>query len=340
MAIELWGTFSVRDHLEERAFVADVLLYDRIVVPTAPVGSDDKCWPTQWGLARQKRALEVLGDIGVAIPWTEARRQEWQTRFDAATRTERTRAKAQSAAQVQQDVIAARRKDLPYLLTRMLMADLSNKKVDDEIFRKLLVTEKLRPGSTVEAVCAFPSYNRFCEDVQVVDRSTVSPRDSAAASPSEIFGWEFFLPESTDQGERASLKLLAKAVALASNPEFIELRSQFYGWWRDVASAHLSIVEARADMERRFKDLRALMKTQRWKKTGRYAIKVLDAFSSGLCGIASEAAGAASETFFAGVDVVSERALADQGMPPRLKVAAMFHDARTRFGWKPPSDGR
>jgi hypothetical protein len=57
MDIELWGTFSVRDHLEPRAFVADVLLYDRIVVPTLPDGDDPASWPDAWGLARQR----VLG---------------------------------------------------------------------------------------------------------------------------------------------------------------------------------------------------------------------------------------------------------------------------------------
>lgn len=30
---ELWGTFSEGDHLREQAFVADLLLYVRLVVP-------------------------------------------------------------------------------------------------------------------------------------------------------------------------------------------------------------------------------------------------------------------------------------------------------------------
>jgi hypothetical protein len=37
--IELWGTFSVKDHLRERAFVAEVLLYDRLVIPRPPTNS-------------------------------------------------------------------------------------------------------------------------------------------------------------------------------------------------------------------------------------------------------------------------------------------------------------
>jgi hypothetical protein len=61
MTIELWGTFSVRDHLVNRAFVADVLLYDQLVIPTLPKDEPESEWPTRWNLAKQ-RAL--LGDLG------------------------------------------------------------------------------------------------------------------------------------------------------------------------------------------------------------------------------------------------------------------------------------
>jgi hypothetical protein len=33
---ELWGTFSVGDHLRANSFVAELLLYDRLVVPVPP----------------------------------------------------------------------------------------------------------------------------------------------------------------------------------------------------------------------------------------------------------------------------------------------------------------
>jgi hypothetical protein len=48
MTIELWGTFAVRDHLVARAFVADVLLYDRLVIPTLPEGKPEEKWPAAW----------------------------------------------------------------------------------------------------------------------------------------------------------------------------------------------------------------------------------------------------------------------------------------------------
>lgn len=44
MPRELWGTFSVADHLRERAFVAEILLYDRLVIPVPPDDEERGRW--------------------------------------------------------------------------------------------------------------------------------------------------------------------------------------------------------------------------------------------------------------------------------------------------------
>ena len=36
MARQVWGTFSVKDHCEPRAFVKVVMNYDRLVIPVPP----------------------------------------------------------------------------------------------------------------------------------------------------------------------------------------------------------------------------------------------------------------------------------------------------------------
>ncbi len=35
---ELWGTFAVDDHLRRRPFAAEVILFDRLVIPTRQPG--------------------------------------------------------------------------------------------------------------------------------------------------------------------------------------------------------------------------------------------------------------------------------------------------------------
>jgi hypothetical protein len=326
MSIELWGTFSVRDHLEPRAFVADVLLYDRVVVPTMPEGADPASWPEDWGLARQRTLLEELGDLAVSVPWTKERREAWQRRFDADTSIERAAAKCEAATWVQQDAA--------FQATRMLLADYANKVVDDAIVRKLTALRKARPGATLEAVVAYPSYAKFEHDVPTV-RSPNSDK-AKGTSLTQVFGWEFFVPGDADMGPEADLKLLRKAIRLAKTAEFIELRSWFYGWWKDVADSGVSVEEARGDMEKRYAAYRDIMCKQEWKDTGRFALKVANAFSGGLAEVATHAVSATAETLLGSAEIASDSLLKDVAVEPRLKAAAMFHDARRRLGWKEP----
>jgi hypothetical protein len=125
---------------------------------------------------------------------------------------------------------------------------------------------------------------------------------------------------------------LAKAIGLATKTEFIELRGEFYKWWSDVSEGGISADEAKADMAKRIAEYRDHMKGQGWRTTGRYAIKVADAFTGGL-GLVNEAASAGAEAFLGSADVFADARLKRQGAPARLKVAAIFHDARTRFGY-------
>src|SRR5262249_34330772 len=108
MCIELWGTFSVRDHLVDRAFIADVLLYDHLVIPTLPEGSPETEWPAEWDLPKQRTLLGDLGDLAIPIPWTKERRDQWQTRFDDKGAEERRLARAESTQIIEKDVATAR----------------------------------------------------------------------------------------------------------------------------------------------------------------------------------------------------------------------------------------
>jgi hypothetical protein len=86
MARRLWGCYSVADHLEHRAFVADLLLYDRLVVPV-PSDDDMARWEERWDPERQARLLEILGGFVERVEWSGQLREQfelaWSTR-DAA----------------------------------------------------------------------------------------------------------------------------------------------------------------------------------------------------------------------------------------------------------------
>src|SRR5438128_2340151 len=92
MEWELWGTFSVGDHLRRRPFVAEVLLYDRLVVPTPPDSDLDeqRRWREQgWVPSRQQELLNLIGqDRVIRVPWTEFHRQNWEARYRKAQMAE------------------------------------------------------------------------------------------------------------------------------------------------------------------------------------------------------------------------------------------------------------
>ena len=111
------------------------------------------------------------------------------------------------------------------------------------------------------------------------------------------------------------------------------MRSDFYDWWSDVLANALSEEDARADMEARIAEFNKLMAGQSWKTGVRYAVKVADASSGGL-GLVNEVVGAGAQAFLGSADILANERLKRENAPPRLKVAALFHDARTRLGWK------
>jgi hypothetical protein len=84
---EIWASFSVFDHLSPGAFLADVVMYDRLVVPIPP--ADDSAewerWEAEgWNPQRQRRLLEVLGPTAEPVEWTQARRDVWRQHYEQA----------------------------------------------------------------------------------------------------------------------------------------------------------------------------------------------------------------------------------------------------------------
>lgn len=344
MSREVWGTFSVRDHLVEHAFVADVLLYDRLLIPTKPESEDPNEWPAAWGLERLNRLFGVLGDLAIPIPWTDDRRKEWKRQHDAG-QAERAKAKSQMVGAAGFDITTAQATPIDgYPATRMLIADYANGKADDELFKRLRATAKARPGSTLEAVAAYPSFDAFNADVPVraAGKEKKSPSKEAGKNPlvpaTAIFGWDFFIPRSDKRGEAADLKLLERAVKLASGTEFIEARGRFQDWLGDMSEAistgALTPADARHDMESRLKDYQEQMKRigkRRWIRRG---IKVADAFAGNL-GFVREVAGRIAEGVFGVADIMADEWVDKERIPERAKVAAVFHEAHRKFKWKP-----
>ncbi len=79
---EVWATYSTRDHLAPKAFVADVMLYDRLVIPVPDEG-DEAHW-RDWNIERQKQLLNILGKRAVRVAWDANWQAKWKSQMEAA----------------------------------------------------------------------------------------------------------------------------------------------------------------------------------------------------------------------------------------------------------------
>jgi hypothetical protein len=163
-AWELWGTFPPANHLRKRAFVADVLIYDKLVVPV-PAGGDKELkrkWERRWNWRRQDKLLKV---IDKALPGL-VHRVDWTDEHDAQWRVHarRTGHVLELTSGMSRDVgiiqAVDREEDLDslnYLAEREYLRDVVNPKRDREIRNAV-------PLRNLMVVAAYGSYRQFRRD--------------------------------------------------------------------------------------------------------------------------------------------------------------------------------
>jgi hypothetical protein len=246
MPLEVWGTFSVADHKRPRAFVADVLLYDRLVIPVPPP-DDVKTWSANgWEPEELSTRLEILGsDLARTVSWDAAQRAQ----FSAQRTKERDLARQRAAERFQMtdavgfdsEIIRSQRAADPNVdpmyVTRLVLKDHANRKRDREFFER-------HPDVYVDALAAYPSFDTFRQEIEVETLSTVDQVDEQVAA---IFGWEFFVPDDPTLSDE---DLLEEAASLARGKEFRSKRAAFHEWRRELLEHGGDAQTAYADMER------------------------------------------------------------------------------------------
>jgi hypothetical protein len=68
---ELSGTFAVDDHLRQRAFVAETVLFDRLIVPRPPPDDEEQYaeWVAAgWRPKELEEKLAALEDLAIGVP--------------------------------------------------------------------------------------------------------------------------------------------------------------------------------------------------------------------------------------------------------------------------------
>jgi hypothetical protein len=193
MLIERWGSLSVSDHVNTSALVANVLLYDRLVVPVMvdqPDRDERAYWCAHgWDPDLQERRLDQLGPLAIRRPWNTQRREQYRTR-------------AMQLAAEQADA-----KHIDALgLTRRLLAQEQ-------------VVELPAGVAHVEVIGAYNSTRGVRHDYRLTDRQ------DHLSSQALLITRRLALPAGADR-EHA----LSTAIKLSQEPEFRSKRAELFEW--------------------------------------------------------------------------------------------------------------
>jgi hypothetical protein len=224
MSRERWGTFSVRDHLGPKAFVADVLLYDRLVIPFPPNDEERERWRTAgWQPDVLESKLEILRDVGIRVAWDENKQRDFKTQYKTALAT------GSDAEMHRQEL----RDQLPYEITKQLL-------------EKKYLPDLPYGVSKVWAMAAFSSYNRYQEDQQKQDGDKEKDVREEKRKLAMVLTHRFLVP---DDAGKPDDQLLREAIELARRDDFKEKRTNFYKWQENIIEEGITDKKAIEEME-------------------------------------------------------------------------------------------
>jgi hypothetical protein len=217
---QVWAGFSVRDHCVARPYVAEVLLYDRLVIPTPPrIRPDDPGSPwdskevegrwANWDPEKLRQILTPLcregRDRATIVPWDKGLRKRWKHGMQSAEGLLRG---ANLAFDMTGDVL--------------MQAVGAVQAGQDRRFR---------------AVTGYASAaRRFTRDlardgIPTAPLEAAQPMDSRRQEIALLIGARFLVPEAPG---RPDVYVLEQALDLSSAPEFAGKRREFYAWLADL----------------------------------------------------------------------------------------------------------
>lgn len=306
MSRERWGTFSVADHLRPRAFVAEALLFDRLVIPYPPTPEERQRWTAQkWQPDLLERKLETLGEkMAIRVPWDQDAQNRYKSRFDASLDVNFDGALIMGE-QVQAD---------PFYWTRKILA---------QDFRPRLP----KGVSKVWALAAYPAFDAYRGEAR---QATGEEMNEALVV---LLTNRILVPECSGESDD---EMLERAVRLADREDFKEKRAKLHRWQEDVVEQQIPPDKAVEEMEEDLKQYNAIVERAVRDVYCRYAFMAIPvAISLATAGLGTPlvmagAAGLASVATFAKFE---RKPKIDAG---DCDAAALIHDVQDYFQptWK------
>jgi hypothetical protein len=235
MNTERWGTLSVRDHKNISAFITDIILYDRLVIPIPPDQSAEQLWHLEGRRPDLlKNRLDRLGDLAEQVKWRSHSNEQFRSYY----------AKLDLEGMVEE-----RRQNLGYQLTRRVLAQEYRLKKD------------LIPNTSVTVVSAYTSEEDFEADM-FLDRITAQEQSqeddrNEYLKLGVLLRHKILVPYYKDKGnifdetsEKASEKAFEKALNLVKNDEeFKASRQEYYKWQEDCMNRGYTPKEMEEEMD-------------------------------------------------------------------------------------------
>ena len=316
---ELWGTFSVRDHCRRGAFIAEVLLYDQLVLPVVSTADDFE------REAQQK---------GVKVDAAKLARQEWErwtkAGWDPARQTLLT--------------IILKNKDrvalIPWTLDRQtewkakMAAEFSNARRNG-FFMTGSVLQRFAPvmAKTIVAVSQYHDLDELRKSGGI--RQLVPHEPLQASALLAVLGHELLLPGDPDED---NFRYLEEALDISSDPMYRERRRNLFEWQqqfvREGVTDAPSIKAAIDHMKALVNDIRTANERQkRWRWAKRFfnflGVSAKVAALGGPATACYAAGGGAIASFGAFVvDEATPKARVEAGMA----AATLVLDAQTKLG--------
>lgn len=322
MSMEVWATYSVKDHLDARALAADIMLFDRLVFPvpqqaeyefTNPNGGGTTKWsrnPVEWARwkdkkwnpERQESLLNTIEPVIRRVPWDPPRQEKWRSEFSKTAGNE-----LPGWAFVATRTVLTH--DLPAYVTGVTAMGPAYRSVD-ELEKELGVS---KAGSQAKL---------------------------PAGALSAVLGWELNVP---DDPKLSDDELLRETVAyVTGDADFRKHRSEYWRWQQDFLKNGLtdreSIEKAVTVMRDKTADREEDAKRMPMDHTVRYAFRI-GAPSLALAGLFFGPVGAiavgAAGVFLTCAEIATEKwVLREKLQENEPSPAAFVHDVHRHFGWE------
>ncbi len=307
MPAERWGAYSVIDHRDALKIARDLILFDRLLLPT-PMDWDMEEWRKRgWDPEGLLARIDSLGDRAIRARWTPERRADWAETFASLREDER---EVNGAA---------------YGATRRVLIEQAR---------------EFKPAG-VPLVEAFEGFQSEAAFVAHSSAANAAPDPQAREETAILVMTQRLAVPLADDPEEA----MRRALEMSNDPRFAANRAHYYDWQRalvDRGHRPRDIVEAARALAEGAERAAAARGRDFGAMTAATAVSLGTGTISQFAdlGVHQEAFGLgvfAFGTFMTLRGWLDARQAARTAPAPvnaEQAVGAMFHETKRRLGWE------